>query len=40
LTVDPEHAAAGRLELPGGDAGAAADVEDVAATIRSTRALG
>jgi hypothetical protein len=29
--IDPEHAAAGRLEQPGGDAGAAADVEDIAA---------
>jgi hypothetical protein len=29
--IDPEHPAAGRLELPGHDAGPAADVEDIGA---------
>src|SRR5258708_16201221 len=29
--IDPEHPAAGRLELPGRDAGTAADIENVEA---------
>jgi len=40
--IDPEHPAAGRLELPGHDAGPAADVEDVGdvVTVLAPRGAG
>jgi hypothetical protein len=36
VRLDPEHRAAGRLELPGFDAGAAADIQDIACAARKT----